>query len=60
MCNKRNKTTKKPAEVVYSEKELKILTLITNFCENECGSCQDCPEEHCVLFNIEKVITGGK
>ena len=42
----------------YTKKDEKILTLITNFCENECAECQNCPEEECVLFNIEKVITG--
>lgn len=40
----------------YSKKEEKILTLITNFCQNECPSCQDCPEDQCVLWNIEQVV----
>ena len=44
----------------YTKKEKEILTLITNFCGNECAECQCCPEEECVLFNIEKVITGDK
>ena len=41
----------------YSKKEKQILTLITNFCRNECASCQECPEDACVLYNIEQVIT---
>lgn len=44
----------------YSKKDKQILTLITNFCQNECSSCQDCPEEDCVLFNIEQAITEDK
>ena len=40
----------------YTKKDKKILTLITNFCNNECGSREDCPENECVLFNIEQVI----
>lgn len=44
----------------YSKKDQQILTLITNFCQNECGSCEECPEEECVLFNIEQVITQDK
>ena len=40
----------------YTKKDEKILTLISNFCKNECPSCQDCPEEDCVLYNIEQVI----
>ena len=44
----------------YSKKDQQILTLITNFCQNECGSCGECPEEECVLFNIEQVITHDK
>jgi len=44
----------------YTKKEKQILTLITNFCQNECSECQCCPEEECVLFNIEQVITKDK
>jgi hypothetical protein len=40
----------------YTKKDREILTLITNFCQNECPSCQDCPEDQCVLWNIEQVI----
>ena len=42
----------------YTKKDRQILTLISNFCQNECGECQSCPEEECVLFNIERVVTG--
>lgn len=42
----------------YTKQEERILTLITNFCENECGERENCPENQCVLFNIEKVVTG--
>lgn len=41
----------------YTKKEKKILTLISNFCCNECGSCTECPEDNCILYNIEQVIT---
>lgn len=34
-----------------------ILTEITNFCET-CPSKDCCPEDECVLFSIEKLITG--
>ena len=40
----------------YTEQENNILNEITNFCENHCGLCQECPEEECVLFRIEKLI----
>lgn len=41
---------------MYTKEEEEILTLITNFCKNECPSCQECPEDQCVLWNIEQVI----
>ena len=43
----------------YTEKDEKILTLISNFCKNECPSCQECPEDACVLWNIEQVIVNS-
>ena len=33
-----------------------ILNEITSFC-NECSSRECCPEEECVLFRIEQIIT---
>lgn len=36
--------------------EQKILNEITNFC-NECSSKEQCSEEDCVLYRIEKLIT---
>ena len=36
--------------------EDKILTEITDFCE-ECASHECCPEEECVLFRIEQIVT---
>lgn len=39
----------------YTEK--KILEEIATFCENECNECKSCPEEDCILFRIEKIIT---
>lgn len=33
-----------------------ILTEITNFCE-ECPSHECCPEEECVLYRIEQILT---
>lgn len=33
-----------------------ILTEITNFCET-CPSKDCCPEDECVLFRIEKIVT---
>lgn len=38
----------------------KILLEISNFCE-ACLSHENCPEEECVLYRIEKIIEkGGK
>lgn len=39
---------------------LKILNEIATYCGEECCSSGCCPEEICVLFRIEKIITGGK
>ena len=39
-----------------NDKLNKILYEITNFCE-ECSSNTNCPEEECVLFRIEQIIT---
>ena len=46
--------------MAYSKKDEKILTIIANFCENECGERECCPEDTCPLFNIEQVVVGGK
>lgn len=40
----------------YTMLENNILNEIHNFCQNECGSCTDCPEESCVLYRIERLI----
>lgn len=44
----------------YTKKDQQILDLITKFCQNECPSCGECPEDTCVLFNIEQVIVKDK
>lgn len=36
-------------------KEDKIMNEITEFCR-DCESCQNCPEEDCILFRIERII----
>ncbi len=36
-----------------------ILNEIYNFCK-ECGSCQCCPEDECVLFRIEQKCLKGE
>lgn len=36
-----------------------ILTEITEQCER-CPFSQSCPEEECILFRIEQIITKGK
>lgn len=36
-----------------------ILTEISEFCET-CPSHENCPEEECVLYRVEKIINGGK
>ena len=41
----------------YTALENAILNEIHNFCINHCESCKCCPEEECVLFRIEKLIT---
>lgn len=43
----------------YTKKEIQIMGQIANFCEKECPSCQQCPEDECVLFRIEKIIENG-
>ena len=40
--------------------EDEILKEITSFCGEECCSNQNCPEEECVLYRIEKIVTGEK
>lgn len=42
------------------EKDEKVLELIYNFCANHCGEYMCCPEEECVLWNIEQVILEEK
>lgn len=37
-------------------KKDEILKLISNYC-NECEVKELCPEEECILWNIEKVVT---
>ena len=44
----------------YTKKESEILDIITSFCQTECPSCGMCPEEECLLYRIEKVITDNK
>lgn len=44
----------------YTEQEKQILTEISEYCRNECCSCDNCPEDECVLFRIEKIITEGE
>ena len=39
------------------ERDEKILTEIMNMCA-VCGSSNCCPEDDCVLFRIEKIVTG--
>ena len=39
--------------------EENILNEITNFCSNECGNTQNCAEEDCVLYRIEKIVVQG-
>lgn len=41
----------------YTNLENKILKQIHDFCGKECGNCQNCAEEECVLFRIERIIT---
>jgi len=33
-----------------------ILNEITNYCGNECSSVNECPEETCILYRIEKRV----
>ncbi len=42
---------------MVKNKELKpIFKEISNFCKNECGSSDNCAEDECVLFRIEKML----
>ena len=52
--------TDNPTE--YSDKEYKILLLISNFCKGSCAMVESCAEDECQLWNIEQIITdnGGK
>lgn len=34
----------------------KILNEVTLYCRDECGSNQECPEDECVLFRIERLV----
>lgn len=34
----------------------KVLNEITNFCNEECSSKENCPENECVLYRIEKIV----
>lgn len=43
---------------MYTPEEEKILTLITDYCREQCPRCMSCAEENCVLWRIEKVCTG--
>ena len=36
--------------------EKKILNEITNYCGRECGNPNNCSEDECVLYRIEKII----
>ena len=40
-------------------KEEKVMNEITNFCEG-CSSSNCCPEEECVLYRIENIISEKK
>ena len=42
----------------YSREEIEILDEIVNYCESECPNTLNCKENKCVLFRIEKIITG--
>lgn len=39
------------------ERDNQILTEIAEFCSS-CESSNCCPEDDCVLFRIEKIVTG--
>lgn len=45
---------------MLSDKEHEIINDIHNFCENECGVRESCPEDDCILFRIEKLIIGSE
>ena len=40
-------------------KENEIFKEITNFCK-ECSSHENCPEEECVLYRIENIVSNKK
>lgn len=44
----------------YTDLENAILNEIHDFCMNDCGECKCCPQEHCILYRIERLITNGK
>lgn len=43
----------------FKEKNKLILNETTNFCQ-QCSSRENCPENECVLYRIEKIIEGRK
>ena len=45
-------------ESKFTIKEQKILNLIHNVCNNDCGERLNCPEEECKLWQIEQIIKG--
>lgn len=40
----------------YNKKTSIVLDEITNFCNEECASKTNCPEDECILYRIEKII----
>lgn len=47
--------------IAHIESELsplntKIMTEITEYCVHECGDCNNCSEDMCVLYRIENLI----
>lgn len=46
--------------MLFSETQERILSEIANFCEEQCSCVMCCPEEECVLFRIERIITNDK
>lgn len=43
-------------EIIYNERNRKILLEISNFCENNCAEREQCVEDDCVLYRIEQII----
>jgi hypothetical protein len=44
----------------YTDDEFNILMEISNYCECDCGNKENRSEEECILFRVERIISGNR